>query len=383
MKKQLYTLTLMLAAAIGAQATIITVSNNGNSPGQYTDLQDAIDAASPNDTLYVHGSPTSYGDITIDKPLTLIGNGWKPDKQFLWPTEIDNILLTDYDHPTDSTIASGTVLMGFLVDDEITVNGTDYPDAWDVEGVAIIRCYVNGVSIGTSDGPTDARNWLLQHSVIGQITGTSGSISNPVDQRQAVGTDFIVNNCIFFSTLSRLISSTFSNCLFTSNTGGSVMSSGTYYFSLNNIINNCIFNNYQINSNGGGSMQYVDGVQLENCIFTSSANLDLSNPVYGVNTSATNVLENTDPLFVLDQDGLYDDGDDYHLQAGSPAINAGSDGTDIGITGGTNPWPSTTGVPFQNSPLPSMPQIIEMNLVTPFVPSNGTIDVQLNARKQD
>jgi len=29
---------------------------------------------------------------------------------------------------------------------------------------------------------------------------------------------------------------------------------------------------------------------------------------------------------------------DFTLQAGSPAINNGNDGTDIGITGGLNPW---------------------------------------------
>src|SRR5205814_159888 len=63
-----------------AWATVTTVSNNANSPGQFTDLQAAIDAASNGDTLYVHGSPTTYGTITLNRSLTLIGTGYNPQK---------------------------------------------------------------------------------------------------------------------------------------------------------------------------------------------------------------------------------------------------------------------------------------------------------------
>lgn len=41
-------------------------------PDDFTDLQDAIDAAAPGDRIVVHGG--TYPAITIDKPLTLIGD---------------------------------------------------------------------------------------------------------------------------------------------------------------------------------------------------------------------------------------------------------------------------------------------------------------------
>src|SRR5579864_1459109 len=58
-------------------AHVITVSNNAVNAGKYTNLQTAVNAASSGDTIYVSGSPTSYGAITISTPrLTLIGAGY-------------------------------------------------------------------------------------------------------------------------------------------------------------------------------------------------------------------------------------------------------------------------------------------------------------------
>jgi len=41
-------------------------------PGDHADLQDAIDAANPGDVIVVHGG--TFGSITIDKPLTVLGS---------------------------------------------------------------------------------------------------------------------------------------------------------------------------------------------------------------------------------------------------------------------------------------------------------------------
>jgi hypothetical protein len=55
------------------------------------DLQTAIDAAAPNDILYVHGSATDYGNVNINKPLTIIGAGVMPNKGLQLPTSISSI----------------------------------------------------------------------------------------------------------------------------------------------------------------------------------------------------------------------------------------------------------------------------------------------------
>ena len=52
-------LTLLVATCATFAATI-TVSNNFNSPAQYTDIQEAVDAAASGDTILIAGSPTTY-----------------------------------------------------------------------------------------------------------------------------------------------------------------------------------------------------------------------------------------------------------------------------------------------------------------------------------
>src|SRR5690348_8515351 len=81
MKRKLLLTVLAYMLAQGTYATVITVDNNANSPGQYSSLQSAINAASAGDTLYVSGSTSSYGNFTLNKRLTLIGTGYNPIKQ--------------------------------------------------------------------------------------------------------------------------------------------------------------------------------------------------------------------------------------------------------------------------------------------------------------
>ena len=94
MKTKTIILSVMLAftGLSSSNATVWTVNNNTNSPGQYTGLQTAIDDIAnvmDGDTLYVHGSYVSYGVISLDRPLVLIGTGFSPDKD-------KRILLTLY-----------------------------------------------------------------------------------------------------------------------------------------------------------------------------------------------------------------------------------------------------------------------------------------------
>lgn len=50
MKKQILLLIVLTIFAFTANAAVWTVSNNPNSPGQYSDIQTAIDAATEGDT---------------------------------------------------------------------------------------------------------------------------------------------------------------------------------------------------------------------------------------------------------------------------------------------------------------------------------------------
>jgi len=95
-----------------ANATIIIVNNTTNSPGQYTTLQAAVDAATDGDTLHIEPSNFAYdnnneqGAIYITKSLTIIGIGHKPNKEFSFPSHIGALRLSG------NATSIGTKLMG-------------------------------------------------------------------------------------------------------------------------------------------------------------------------------------------------------------------------------------------------------------------------------
>ncbi|HMJ70334.1 MAG TPA: hypothetical protein VK508_15625 [Cyclobacteriaceae bacterium] len=62
-------------------ATVHTLCNMPYSPGQHTTFSAAHAAAAAGDTIYVHGSHFNYGNISVNKPLVIIGTGHNPDKQ--------------------------------------------------------------------------------------------------------------------------------------------------------------------------------------------------------------------------------------------------------------------------------------------------------------
>ena len=64
---------------------------------------------------------------------------------------------------------------------------------------------------------------------------------------------------------------------------------------------------------------------------------------------------------------------DYGLQAGSPAIGAGTGGTNIGLTGGTYPLNQLKG----NSPLPV---VTSLSLPNSSVPVSGTLQGNIQAK---
>jgi len=71
---------LAIVFAMSANATVWRVSNtvvNGIPiDADFSTLQDAINGAATGDTIYLMGSPTTYGDGVFDKQLVVIGPGY-------------------------------------------------------------------------------------------------------------------------------------------------------------------------------------------------------------------------------------------------------------------------------------------------------------------
>jgi hypothetical protein len=166
------TTTLLLAAMllifnVKSQATIITVSNNPVSGGQYTDVQSAINAATAGDTIYVMGSPIKYNNnsgINITKRLVLIGAGYNVTNTTNnnLNTVVGTFLL---DSIAFNSQVSGTQIIGFYLTGSIYINS-----GYSIKNIIVSRCYVSGgISTSCSNG------WVVENCIVGNTINLYGN----------------------------------------------------------------------------------------------------------------------------------------------------------------------------------------------------------------
>lgn len=302
MKTLKITLVFCLFALIVNAQTVHTVDNRSQSGAMFTDLQDAIDAATSGDIIQILPSATSYGNVTISKRLSLVGLGHDPitNNEDLTATIgsvsfYGNASNSEIKGLTLSSVGSGGGVIGNLDNIHIIHNriGSIYTgssgsaDFWVIEGN-----YITNTSTGVS---TYQDGWLIKNNF---MLGGVSALNN---------TNLVTNN-VFFSTASTT-DVFFSNCTSTI------------------IINNIFVTN---------------GLLMTEFGITNSTNLDFRNNLtysYTGNTivalPGTSNLDNTNPMFTTAPSGTEDDfyANDYHLMAGSSGINYGTDGTNIGIYG--------------------------------------------------
>ena len=110
----------------------------------------------------------------------------------------------------------------------------------------------------------------------------------------------------------------------------------------------------------------------------NNASFMCSGDLPGANNTGSNNLNGVDPLFVnypaipTDYSGAYD----IQLQAGSPLLTAGSDGTQPGVYGGTFTF-HESGEPI------GMPSMNTLNIGNVAVPLNGTLNVNFTAEQAE
>ena len=79
MRNTLTILSWAMMVAHGWSQSTLTVCNLPDCPSQYPTLAVAMQEANPGDIIQVMPSPLSYGDLTIDKAITIQGGGHDPD----------------------------------------------------------------------------------------------------------------------------------------------------------------------------------------------------------------------------------------------------------------------------------------------------------------
>jgi hypothetical protein len=352
-------------------AGIITVSNNPNSPGQYTNLQTAINDALPGDTILVSGSPTTYGNINIDKTLTLYGQGFNTAHTYSEPiTQVGTVTFLRFDAVQS---ANGSSISGFYTGD-INFEAYESFDDITIERNSVYRVTINYWGYNYT-------NIVIQNNI---FRYTALALSFVSGYYTTYALDVIVRSNFFDGSIGANIANAvsyrdLSNVLiennFFSNSG-----TGTVLDQLKNAVfeNNIFFRkDAGINSSDGASAD-CNSCVFNNNVFFSTQYDGTYDPgfLYGNNIGSGNMV-GVDPLLVNFPltGAAWSPSYDYNLDVGSPAIDAGTDATDIGTTGGERPMPDPI--------LPRIPQMTDLSASPSSVPVGGTLQIQFSGQKQD
>jgi hypothetical protein len=358
MKKFFILFAILTIAILNVNAVVRTVSNNPDIPAQYNNLQTAIDASAAGDTILVSGSATTYGDVTIRMKLVLFGAGY--NNPYGYNSIINYLYLV---RQNASIGASGSKLSGFYIQYYTYLQGSftgGTPAQKKLENVVIERCRIYYISWNQSDvtyNNDTIRNCLFQ-SYYMQFTNASY-------------TNVIIHNNIFDSYyLYQSSGSNLSSVFFRNNV---VLNENTNFFSsstsriTNMVVENSIF--YDAEPQG-----------CYGCTFNNNITyLNSNDAIPGLDNSGSGNLTGTDPQFTSypPAGGGFSYSRDFTLKSTSPGIDAGTDNSDIGMTGGLMPY-----TPGAN---PRIPQMTEVKFPdnASSVKTGGTLNVSFKAKKQD
>jgi hypothetical protein len=383
-KTLLAIITLLLN--FNLNAAVLTVSNWSVIPAQFTSVQDAIVAANTNDTIYVHGSPTSYGTIYILKKLTIIGAGFYSSGQNQNKSKFNAIYL----QPKEVAGIDNSSLVGIQTD---YIYYQYYADPsgqvfYNVRGITIDRCYFSNLNSGYSSSTTNnsfvIKNCFINGSIYligvtdisiannyfiggGSINGESSPNLNAIILQNAFIGGFYQSNFVNPSCVNTTGTTTYGNTIGTLTSA--IFTNNIFYgVPLNPSLTNTVFNNniaFATNNDAlifpgaittGTISSNPNFVQMENpqiaaCQFYTGINLGLVEPYF-------NQINLT-------------------LAAGSPAINTGNGGVNIGPSGGVSEFN------YRTQSRPRIPQMQSLIINNAGIPLGGTLNVQIQGQKQD
>ncbi|HMP99338.1 MAG TPA: hypothetical protein PKC24_06115 [Cyclobacteriaceae bacterium] len=375
MKTTLILIISLLAFTV--QATVRTVSNNPASIAQFNTIQAAIDASADSDTVYVYGSPNTYDAFTIlDKRITVIGPGRAPVKNLPLQALINGASLRD--SPAGGS-PNGSELHGLVFINTVTLSRNQVGGDLPVNNVRVIRCQFNSTvnwQLSSSGHLFEGNYFLFQLN----FTGTS------------TYENFLFQNNTFFFNVSSLGSSTQINGLTNS---VNVRFDHNLFYSNNNsggstiavFGSNCRFldfsNNIFNQANAGLNVSFSTFTNnLTNNVTLNSAN-EVSNAtpwLVSSNVDGGGNISNQNPQLASQtavDAGTVSNALDLTVTAG-PAIDAGSDGKDLGLL-----FDATGSLNWANSRNARLPRIFSMNITTPTVSPGGNISVTIDARKSN
>lgn len=325
MKNFIIPAILLLVINNGIFAQNLIAVQNGSAPVFYQQVDSAIINSQDGDTLYIPGGSWNI-NTPINKRLHIIGVGHHPDStSATFPTTLNgNILLVSgADHGS---------LTG------IFINGSIYGTYEPVNSYAIPRCRISD-QIGSYGS---WNNFSFTENVINQLTYTGES---------SINCSFL-NNIIIYGL------NDFNNSIFKNNI---LLCANTIHSNQYSHFENNIF--------------FASPGSIENSVFRNNLFRTAFTFPFNTNVGSNNIVGQGQSSIFVNQEGFtFNYAHDYHLQASCPGINAGTDGTDIGIYGGVFSW--------KEGSIPFNPHFQSVN-ISPTTDPSGNLNVNIKVAAQD
>ncbi len=322
-----------------AQSAILNVDKDPNRPsGYYGDLQLALNTAMAGDTIYLYPSNQTYGTVTVKKQVHIFGTGF------------------------DGLSSGSNSSISYLnLDSSTTVSGN--PSGSSFQGLYISRLNCVKANIG---------NIVVAGNHISRITFSGYNCSGWLIINNYF-TSYVSLNNNNSIIISNNIFQAATNAIQSSNSS-SVIISHNMFFNwqyLSSVYNAIISDNIFICNSSAAASNYMANNVFYNNLSWRSILTPYNLPPAG-NTGTGNI-SNQNPLFETGQTTSFIFSQDYHLQSTSPGKNAASDGTDIGIYGGSSP--------FVWGGIFSIPKITLTNITNPVINQSTPINVNVKAKK--
>lgn len=335
MKRVFLSLGLLAFHTIVFGKVWIVDNNSGNFARDFTTIQAAHDGAQAGDTLYVVGSGTNYGNLTLTKQLVIIGPGYflseNPNNQASFAdarvgqnTGANGIIIQPG--------ASGTIILGMTMFGVVVNANNVVLERNNISNIAAIVCVT-----------VNADNVIIRRNYMVKVPQGCVQVSN--------GRSNILVENNFMDAGTAVVAPAFSQI-------------GTSTVKVNN---NVIRGNVSFQ---GSAYEFNNNIWISGS-YAGSASIPRNNLVNGTQLPASNGNQQNVNMSNVFVGGTSPDGQ-YQLRTNSPAIGAGVNGADCGMFGGAEP--------YILSGIPAIPTIYQATIPTSGV---NSLPVQIKIKSQN
>lgn len=329
--------TISFSYPLKAQSPQFAVVKPNGTTQVFPSWTSAYNAASNDDYIYLPGIGIT-DNLILNKRLHIFGAGHHPDSTLA----------------TSKTVISGPInIQRGASGGEL--NGISCPaihignDNSKVTNFTIKSCYIsNYIYFGSSIVDSFPQYITITENVISDLQSLSsaGSINSMFEKNIFIAQVYHFAYCVFKNNIFLLTSNPISginNSTFENN----------IFLLTNPFTSNCCFNSY------------FNNLKLTNNNFPSDQNC----PILSENGNIS--VPNITDIFISYAANGFDYDDDYHLSPACPGNNSGTDGTDVGIYG--------TSDPTSEGWVPSNPHIYFKD-VDPSTGADGKLHIQIGVR---